>query len=142
MRARTRSRMLALVRQWETAGLWDIRLCDLHFLSLRCFGLPSSPVLRRYQRRRDQPGEGERSGNHRHDVPPRQRQRLLIRSIASGYRAPWIVICDAALLMSARSSAVSSTSAAMTFSSSRCSFVVPGIGTIHGCCARSHASAI
>jgi hypothetical protein len=28
------------------------------------------------------------------------------------------------------------------FSSSRCSFVVPGIGTIHGFCASSHASAI
>ena len=37
---------------------------------------------------------------------------------------------------------VSSTSAAPRFSSRRCSFVVPGIGTIHGFCARSHASAI
>src|ERR1700739_4291317 len=37
---------------------------------------------------------------------------------------------------------VSSTSAAARFSSRRCSFVVPGIGTIHGFCASSHASAI
>ena len=44
--------------------------------------------------------------------------------------------------MSRRSSAVSSTPAAATFSSSRSSFVVPGIGTIHGFCASSHASAI
>ena len=71
-----------------------------------------------------------------------QFQRLLIRSMASGYRAPWIVICDAVLSISARSSAVSCTSAAWTFSSSRCNFVVPGIGTIHGCRARSQASAI
>lgn len=44
--------------------------------------------------------------------------------------------------ISRRSSAVSSTAAAPRFSSSRCSFVVPGIGTIHGFCASSHASAI
>ena len=35
-----------------------------------------------------------------------------------------------------------STSAAPMFSSSRCSLVVPGIGTIQGCCASSQASAI
>ena len=44
--------------------------------------------------------------------------------------------------ISRRSSAVSSTAAAPMFSSSRCSFVVPGIGTIHGFCASSQASAI
>ena len=38
--------------------------------------------------------------------------------------------------------AVSSTSTAPRFSSRRSSFVVPGIGTIHGFCASSHASAI
>ena len=37
---------------------------------------------------------------------------------------------------------MSSNRAAPRFSSSRCSFVVPGIGTIHGFCASSHASAI
>jgi len=37
---------------------------------------------------------------------------------------------------------VSSMAAALMFSSSRCSFVVPGIGTIHGFCASSHARAI
>ena len=44
--------------------------------------------------------------------------------------------------MSRRSSGVSSTAAAPRFSSRRCSFVVPGIGTIHGFCASSQASAI
>src|SRR5215210_329103 len=44
--------------------------------------------------------------------------------------------------MSRRSSGVSSTSAAAMFSSRRCSFVVPGIGTTHDFCARSQASAI
>ena len=37
---------------------------------------------------------------------------------------------------------MSSTSAAAMFSSSRSGAVVPGIGTIHGCCASSQASAI
>ena len=44
--------------------------------------------------------------------------------------------------MSRRSSAVSVTDAAPRFSSRRCGLVVPGIGTIHGFCASSHASAI
>jgi hypothetical protein len=44
--------------------------------------------------------------------------------------------------MSRRSSGVSSTESAPMFSSRRCSFVVPGIGTIHGFCASSQASAI
>ena len=44
--------------------------------------------------------------------------------------------------MSRRSSGVSSTSAAPMFSSRRSSLVVPGIGTIHGFCASSQASAI
>ena len=42
------------------------------------------------------------------------------------------MIFDAAVSMSLRSSGVSSTDAAPIFSSNRCSFVVPGIGTIHG----------
>jgi hypothetical protein len=44
--------------------------------------------------------------------------------------------------MSRRSSGVSSTETALMFSSKRCSFVVPGIGTIHGFWASSQASAI
>ena len=56
-------------------------------------------------------------------------QRPTLRSRCSGYRAPCTVICEAALSISRRSSGVSSTSAAPMFSSSRCSFVVPGIGT-------------
>jgi hypothetical protein len=52
------------------------------------------------------------------------------------------MIRAAALSMSRRSSAVSSMDAAPMFSSSRCSLVVPGMGTIHGHCASSQASAI
>ena len=44
--------------------------------------------------------------------------------------------------MSRRSFGVSSTETALMFSSKRCSFVVPGIGTIHGFWASSQASAI
>jgi len=44
--------------------------------------------------------------------------------------------------MSFRSSDVSSTETAPMFSSKRCSLVVPGIGTIQGFWASSHASAI
>src|SRR5213594_123911 len=51
-------------------------------------------------------------------------------------------MCDAALSISRRSSAVSRIVAAPMFSSRRASFVVPGIGTIHGFQASSHASAI
>ena len=40
------------------------------------------------------------------------------------------------------SASVRVTSAAARFSSSRCSLVVPGMGTIHGCWASSQASAI
>ena len=47
-------------------------------------------------------------------------------------RAAWIVIGGALALFLARSFAVSSTSAASMFSSSRCRFVVLGIDTIHG----------
>jgi hypothetical protein len=50
--------------------------------------------------------------------------------------------CDAAFSMSRRSSDVSWTSAAPMFSSSRSSLRVPGMGTIHGFCASSQASAI
>jgi len=49
---------------------------------------------------------------------------------------------QAALSMSRRSAGVSATSAPPMFSSRRCRFVVPGMGTIHGFCARIHASAI
>jgi hypothetical protein len=60
--------------------------------------------------------------------------------MASGYRAPWIGMSDAARSMSRRSSSVSLIASAPMFSSSRCSFVVPGIGTIHGFLANSRAS--
>jgi len=52
------------------------------------------------------------------------------------------VILATAPSISRRSAEVSSTFAAPTFSSRRCSFVVPGIGAIHGFCASSQASAI
>ena len=51
------------------------------------------------------------------------------------------MIADALRSISAKSSAVRSIAVAPRFSSSRCSFVVPGMGTIHGFCASSHASA-
>ena len=69
-------------------------------------------------------------------------QRPVICSSSSGYRAPCTVIFETALSISRRSSGVSSTAAAPMFSSRRCSFVVPGIGTIHGFWASSQASAI
>ena len=69
-------------------------------------------------------------------------QRPVICSSFSGYRAPCTVIFEAAVSMSRRSSGVSSTETAPMFSSKRCSFVVPGIGTIHGFWASSQASAI
>src|SRR5256885_4178907 len=69
-------------------------------------------------------------------------QRPVICSSLSGYRAPSIFIFEEALSMSRRSSGVSSTEAAPRFSSRRCSFVVPGIGTIHGFRASSQARAI
>jgi hypothetical protein len=65
-----------------------------------------------------------------------------MRCALSEYRAPSGVISEAALSISSRSSGVSAMSADAMFSSSRWSFVVPGIGTIHGFCASSHASAI
>ena len=58
--------------------------------------------------------------------------RPVIFSSFSGYRAPSTLIFEAALSMSRRSLAVSSTATAPMFSSRRFSFVVPGIGTIHG----------
>src|SRR4051794_14600783 len=69
-------------------------------------------------------------------------QRPLIARMASGSRAPCTSIFDAAVSISRRSSAEISTPAAAMFSSRRCSFVVPGIGTIHGFRASSHAIAI
>src|SRR6266568_147214 len=69
-------------------------------------------------------------------------QRPTIFCSSSGYRAPCTVIFEAAVSSSRRSSGESSTLAAPMFSSSRCSLVVPGIGTIHAFCASSQASAI
>src|SRR5260370_13654349 len=69
-------------------------------------------------------------------------QRPVLRSSSSGYRAPATVMFEAALSISGRWYDVRSIAAAPMFSSRRCSFVVPGIGTIHGFCARSQASAI
>src|SRR5207244_9890170 len=53
-----------------------------------------------------------------------------------------MVICEAAVSISRRSSLVSRIAAAPMFSSRRASLVVPGMGTIHGFWASSHASAI
>src|SRR6266566_1577015 len=53
-----------------------------------------------------------------------------------------IVICEAALSIARRSSALSAIAVAAMFSSRRASFVVPGIGTIHGFRASSQASAV
>jgi hypothetical protein len=69
-------------------------------------------------------------------------QRPTSRCSCSGYRAPCTVIREAALSISLRSSEVSLIAAAPMFSSSRASFVVPGIGTIQDFWASSHASAI
>src|SRR5215831_5549432 len=69
-------------------------------------------------------------------------QRPVIRSRCSGYRAPCTVIFEAALSISRRSSGGSSTATAPMFSSRRASFVVPGMGTIHGFWTSSQASAI
>src|SRR6516164_4732987 len=52
-----------------------------------------------------------------------------------------MVIRDRASPICLRSSVLRDSFAAPMFSSRRCSLVVPGIGTIHGFCARSHASA-
>ena len=52
------------------------------------------------------------------------------------------MIWEAALSISRRSSAVSAMATAPMFSSRRAGFVVPGMGTIHGFWASSHASAI
>jgi len=59
-------------------------------------------------------------------------QRPVMRSMASGYRAPCTGFSAAPRPISRKSSAVSAIAAAPTFSSRRASFVVPGIGTIHG----------
>jgi hypothetical protein len=59
-------------------------------------------------------------------------QRPVVCSRCSGYRAPCTVMLDAAPSISRRSSEVNSMSAAPRFSCRRSSFVVPGIGTIHG----------
>src|SRR5271157_5134841 len=69
-------------------------------------------------------------------------QRPTVFISFSGYRSPWIVILEAALSISRRLSGVNSTESAPMFSSSRCSLVVPGIGTIHGFWASTQASAI
>src|SRR6266567_5165422 len=69
-------------------------------------------------------------------------QRPVIRSRCSGYRAPWIVIFEMALLISRRSSGLSSTASAPIFSSRRSSLREPGMGTIHDFWASSQASAI
>ena len=60
----------------------------------------------------------------------------------SEYLAPFTSTRDVMFSIWRKSSAVNSTSTAPRFSSSRCSFVVPGIGAIHGFCASTHASAI
>src|SRR3984957_6041178 len=68
--------------------------------------------------------------------------RLINFCSLSGYLSPCTGIFAAAESIWRRSSGVSSMAAAPMFSSRRCSFVVPGMGTIHGFCANSHASAM
>src|SRR5580658_575263 len=68
--------------------------------------------------------------------------RPVIRCRCSGYRSPSTVIFEAALLISRRSSDESLIATEPMFSSRRDNLVVPGIGTIHGFCASSQASAI
>src|SRR5713101_2645716 len=68
--------------------------------------------------------------------------RPLIRCRCSGYRSPSTVIFEAAMSISRRSSDVSLIATEPMFSSRRDNLVVPGIGTIHGFCASSQASAI
>ena len=68
-------------------------------------------------------------------------QRSIIFCMASGYRSPWICTLAEAWSSSARSSEVRSRFADPKFSSRRSSRLVPGIGTIHGFCARSQESA-
>ena len=61
---------------------------------------------------------------------------------SAGSRSPRTRTAEADALSSARSGGVNRTPAAPRFSS-RCGiWVVPGMGTIHGCCAVSQASAI
>ncbi len=62
-------------------------------------------------------------------------------SALSGYRAPSMLISEAAFSISCKSLGVSSTSTAPIFSSKRFSFVVPGMGTIHRFCANNQANA-
>src|SRR4030095_558943 len=90
-------------------------------------------------------GRSDREHTRQHDEEAREHSHdhwSVYFNTASGNRAPWIAIRDAVLSMSWRSFAVSVTCTASRFSSRRCSFVVPGIGTIQGCCASSHAGAI
>ena len=72
---------------------------------------------------------------------PAALHRSVSFSTCSGSRAPCTVILDAASSISRRSASVNSTEAAPRFSSRRSSFRVPGMGTIQGFCASSHASA-
>ncbi len=67
--------------------------------------------------------------------------RPVIFRAASGSRSPSMESFDAASLIAATSVSESLRSVAPRFSSRRCSFVVPGIGTIQGFCASSHARA-
>ena len=59
-------------------------------------------------------------------------QRPVICFRFSGYRSPCTAIFEMALLISRRSSGLSSTASAPMFSSRRSSFRLPGMGTIHG----------
>ena len=63
-------------------------------------------------------------------------------SCSSGYLAPVISMFSMCFLMSANSSCVKVISSAPIFSCSLSTFLVPGIGTIHGFWCNSQASAI
>jgi hypothetical protein len=74
---------------------------------------------------------------------PREPLRSEARHLEHGFRQAFALDCDLRKRCCdpPRSFAVSITSSAPRLSSKRCSLVVPGIGTIHGFCARSQARA-
>ena len=82
----------------------------------------------------NRPVEMEQSGCNHVNVPP----CVQVFGVPSALQVIW----EAAVSISRRSSVVNSSLTAPRFSSRRCSFVVPGIGTIHGFWASSQASAI
>src|SRR5258708_4724942 len=85
--------------------------------------------------------DGEVTSHRSHLVLPIA-QRPALAARCGGYRSPCTVILASESSISRRSSDVSFTLTAPIFSERRWSFVVPGIGTIHGFCSSSQARAI